>query len=43
MGSIGERIVEWLSPSIRQYLVQPQFDAIEGGIMMAINKEHNLF
>ncbi|WP_063664711.1 N-acetylglucosamine kinase [Aliivibrio fischeri] len=43
MGSIGERIIEWLSPSIRQYLVQPQFDAIEGGIMMARNKEHNLF
>jgi glucosamine kinase len=43
MGSIGERIVEWLSPSIRQYLVQPQFDAIEGGIMMAGKTEHNLF
>ncbi|MBB1315033.1 MULTISPECIES: N-acetylglucosamine kinase [Aliivibrio] len=43
MGSIGERIVEWLSPSIRQYLVQPQFDAIEGGIMMAGKAEHNLF
>ncbi|RYU65051.1 N-acetylglucosamine kinase [Aliivibrio finisterrensis] len=43
MGSIGERIIEWLSPSIRQYLVQPQFDAIEGGIMMAGKTEHNLF
>ena len=43
MGSIGERIVEWLSPSIRQYLVQPQCDAIEGGIMMAGKLEHNLF
>ena len=43
MGSIGERIVEWLSPSIRQYLVQPQCDAIEGGIMMAGKAEHNLF
>ena len=43
MGSIGERIIEWLSPSIRQYLVQPQCDAIEGGIMMAGKAEHNLF
>ncbi len=43
MGSIGERIVRWLSPPIQNWIVNPKHDAIEGGIMMASKPEHNLF
>ncbi|WP_117233675.1 N-acetylglucosamine kinase [Vibrio maerlii] len=43
MGSIAERIKAWLSPPVQQWIVEPQFDAIEGGIMMANQPQHNLF
>ncbi|MDE1242032.1 N-acetylglucosamine kinase [Vibrio aestuarianus] len=43
MGSIAERIVCWLSPPVQQWIVQPQFDAIEGAIMFAGKAEHNLY
>ena len=43
MGSIGERIVQWLSPPVQNWIVTPKHDAIEGGIMMAGKPEHNLF
>ncbi|WP_162062460.1 N-acetylglucosamine kinase [Vibrio taketomensis] len=43
MGSIAERIQDWLSPPVQQWIVQPQFDAIEGAIMMAGKAEHNLY
>jgi len=43
MGSIGERIVDWLSPLAQTWLVSPSCDAIEGGIMMANKPLHNLY
>ncbi|PKF62846.1 N-acetylglucosamine kinase [Psychromonas sp. psych-6C06] len=43
MGSIGERIVDWLEPTVREWLVQPQGDAMNGALMMAGNPEHNLY
>ncbi|WP_114765939.1 N-acetylglucosamine kinase [Vibrio rhodolitus] len=43
MGSIAERIQDWLSPPVQQWIVTPQFDAIEGAIMMAGKAEHNLY
>ena len=43
MGSIAERIQDWLSPPVQQWIVAPQFDAIEGAIMLAGKPEHNLY
>ncbi|KAB0302825.1 N-acetylglucosamine kinase [Vibrio fortis] len=43
MGSIAERILPWLSPVVQQWVVQPQFDAIEGALMFAGKPEHNLY
>ncbi|WP_394240210.1 BadF/BadG/BcrA/BcrD ATPase family protein [Vibrio astriarenae] len=43
MGSIAQRILPWLSPPIQQWIVEPQFDAIEGAIMLAGRPEHNLY
>ena len=43
MGSIAERILPWLSPVVQQWIVQPQFDAIEGALMFAGKPEHNLY
>lgn len=42
MGSIGERIVPWLSPAVQSLLVSPQADAMAGAILMA-RGDHNLF
>ncbi len=43
MGSIAERIQDWLSPPVQQWIVAPQFDAIEGALMLAGKPEHNLY
>jgi glucosamine kinase len=43
MGSIGERIVDWLEPTVRPWLVTPKGDAMDGAVMMAGNLEHNLY
>ena len=43
MGSIAERILNWLSPPVQQWIVTPQFDAIEGALMFAGKPEHNLY
>lgn len=43
MGSIAERILNWLSPPVQQWIVSPQFDAIEGALMFAGKPEHNLY
>ncbi len=43
MGGIAERIEQWLSPQIQQYIVKPRFDAIEGALMMAGIPKHNLY
>jgi glucosamine kinase len=43
MGSIAERIKAWLSPPVQSWIVEPQFDAIEGAIMFAGQPEHNLY
>ena len=43
MGSIAERMKNWLSPPVQQWIVEPQFDAIEGAIMFAGKAEHNLY
>ncbi|MGF1764157.1 BadF/BadG/BcrA/BcrD ATPase family protein [Aliivibrio kagoshimensis] len=43
MGSIGEHILDWLSPTVSQWLVPPQSDAIEGAIMIAGQAQHNLY
>ncbi len=43
MGSIGERIVSWLSPQAQAWLVAPQQDALAGALMMASQPQHNLF
>ncbi|MCG3729996.1 N-acetylglucosamine kinase [Vibrio cincinnatiensis] len=43
MGSIAERIVDWLSPPVQQWIVPAQFDAIEGALMFAGKPEHNLY
>ncbi|KXF79614.1 BadF/BadG/BcrA/BcrD ATPase family protein [Enterovibrio coralii] len=42
MGSIGERIVPWLSPAAQSLLVQPKADAMSGAILMA-RGDHNLY
>ncbi|OEE69664.1 N-acetylglucosamine kinase [Enterovibrio norvegicus FF-33] len=42
MGSIGERIVSWLSPAAQALLVQPKADAMAGAILMA-SGDHNLY
>lgn len=43
MGSIAERILHWLSPPVQKWIVEPQFDAIEGALMFAGKPEHNLY
>lgn len=43
MGSIAERIKDWLSPPVQRWIVDPQFDAIEGALMFAGKPEHNLY
>ncbi|MCF7481370.1 N-acetylglucosamine kinase [Vibrio sp. J1-1] len=43
MGGIAERILQWLSPPVQKWIVEPQFDAIEGAIMFAGKPEHNLY
>ena len=43
MGSIAERIYDWLSPPVQQWIVEPQLDAIEGALMFAGKPEHNLY
>ncbi len=43
MGSIAERILHWLSPPVQQWIVTPQFDAIEGALMFAGKPKHNLY
>lgn len=43
MGSIAERIKAWLSPPVQSWIVEPQFDAIEGAIMFAGQPKHNLY
>ncbi len=43
MGSIAERIKEWLSPPIQNLIVTPKFDAIEGALMFAGQPAHNLY
>lgn len=43
MGSIAERIIKWLSPPVQNWVVEPQFDAIEGALMFAGKPEHNLY
>ncbi|WP_394127858.1 BadF/BadG/BcrA/BcrD ATPase family protein [Vibrio hepatarius] len=43
MGSIAERIKAWLSPPVQAWVVEPQFDAIEGALMFAGKPEHNLY
>ena len=43
MGSIAERMHDWLSPPVQQWIVEPQFDAIEGALMFAGKPEHNLY
>ncbi|MDD1784237.1 N-acetylglucosamine kinase [Enterovibrio sp. ZSDZ35] len=42
MGSIGERIVPWLSPAAQSLLVKPKADAMSGAILMA-RGNHNLY
>ncbi|MDD1794196.1 N-acetylglucosamine kinase [Enterovibrio sp. ZSDZ42] len=42
MGSIGERIVPWLTPATQALLVQPKADAMTGAILMAYG-DHNLY
>lgn len=43
MGSIAERIKPWLSPIAQAWIVNPQFDAIEGALMFSGKPEHNLY
>lgn len=43
MGSIAERLKDWLSPPVQQWIVNAQFDAIEGALMFAGKPEHNLY
>lgn len=43
MGSIAERILQWLSPPVQQWIVEPQHDAIEGALMFAGQDKHNLY
>lgn len=43
MGSIAQRIKAWLSPPVQNWVVEPQFDAIEGALMFAGKPEHNLY
>ena len=42
-GGIAERIGDWLTPSTRQWLVTPEYDALEGALMFAGRPEHNFF
>ncbi|MCJ2378692.1 N-acetylglucosamine kinase [Vibrio sp. ZSDZ34] len=43
MGSIAERVFDWLSPTAQRWITQPQSDAIEGALMMADKPHHNLY
>ncbi|MGF1720051.1 N-acetylglucosamine kinase [Vibrio kyushuensis] len=43
MGSIAQRITAWLSPPVQQWIVEPQFDAIEGALMFAGDTKQNLY
>jgi glucosamine kinase len=43
MGGIAERIHNRLSPEAQAWIVQPQFDAMEGALMFAGKPEHNLY
>ena len=43
MGSIAERLHEWLGADVKRWIVEPEFDAIEGAIMFAGKPEHNLY
>ena len=42
MGSIGERILPWLSSDALSLLVSPQSDAVSGALLMA-QGDHNLY
>jgi glucosamine kinase len=43
MGSIAERIFDWLSPAAQRWIVAPQGDAMDGALMMAGTENHNLY
>ncbi|RSD31035.1 N-acetylglucosamine kinase [Vibrio pectenicida] len=43
MGSIAERIGDWLAPDIHQWLSEPLSDALEGALMFAEQPQHNLY
>lgn len=43
MGSIGERITDWLEPTVKQWLVAPIGDAMDGALRMAGYPAHNLY
>ncbi|GAL26833.1 glucosamine kinase GpsK [Vibrio variabilis] len=43
MGSIAERIFDWLSPASQRWIVAPKGDAMDGALMMAGNEQHNLY
>ncbi|WP_299019038.1 N-acetylglucosamine kinase [uncultured Photobacterium sp.] len=43
MGSIGERIQNWLAPPLQARLAEPQGDAMDGAIAMAQKGNHNLY
>ncbi|MGR5093279.1 BadF/BadG/BcrA/BcrD ATPase family protein [Vibrio maritimus] len=43
MGSIAERIFDWLSPAAQRWIVAPKGDAMDGALMMAGNEQHNLY
>ncbi|MFA0085067.1 BadF/BadG/BcrA/BcrD ATPase family protein [Vibrio sp. 10N.261.51.F12] len=43
MGSIAQRIHDWLSPKAQCWIVEPQGDAMDGALMMAGQRQHNLY
>ena len=43
MGSIGERIIGWLPPVLKQHIILPKGDAMDGALIMARSPDHNLF
>ncbi|MBY6197035.1 BadF/BadG/BcrA/BcrD ATPase family protein [Vibrio hangzhouensis] len=43
MGSIAERIFDWLSPAAQRWIVSPKGDAMDGALMMAGHSAHNLY
>lgn len=43
MGSIGERITDWLEPTVKPWLVTPIGDAMDGALKMAGYPVHNLY